>query len=135
MGNINKGLDSPSTIINKLGVNRLELRGFRKITGKDVHPYRCRYKDAREKVRKLNDNLNERSKAINYSSATDVEAIELMEITSEDIDTTFKGVERETPFIEVGERDKLLPLRELEGLDKQLRTIRGSLKCSNCKTY
>ena len=31
-------------------------------------------------------------------------------------------------FIEAGKRNKLLPLRELEGLDKQLRTIRGSLK-------
>ena len=52
-----------------------------------------------------------------------MEAIELMEITSKDIDTTVKGVEWETSFIEAGERDKLLPLRELEGLDKQLRTI------------
>ena len=42
-------------------------------------------------------------------------------------------MERETPFIEVGERDKLLPLRELEGLDKQLRTIRGSLKVAIAK--
>ena len=31
------------------------------------------------------------------------------------------------------ERDKLLPLRELEGLDKQLRTIRGSLKVAIAK--
>ena len=51
-----------------------------------------------------------------------------MEITSEDIDTTVKGVEREMPFIEAGERDKLLALRKLEELDEQLRTIRGSLK-------
>ena len=46
----------------------------------------------------------------------DVEAIELMEITSEDIDTTVTGVEQEMPFIEAGERYKLLPLRELEGI-------------------
>ena len=39
-----------------------------------------------------------------------------------------KDVEWVTSFIEAGERDKLLPLRELEVLDKQLRTIRGSLK-------
>ena len=64
--------------------------GFRNITDEDIHPYRSRYKDAREKVRKLNDNLNERSKAIESSSTTDAEAIELMEITSEDIDTTVK---------------------------------------------
>ena len=31
-------------------------------------------------------------------------------------------------FIEPGERDRLLPLRELQGLDKELRTIRRSLK-------
>ena len=36
-------------------------------------------------------------------------------------------------FIEPGERDRLLPLRELEGLDKQLRTIRGSLKVAIAK--
>ena len=30
-------------------------------------------------------------------------------------------------------RDKLLPLRELEGLDKQLRTIKGSLKVAIAK--
>ena len=56
-------------------------------------------------------------------------AIELMEITSEDIYiyTTVKGVEREVPFIEAGERDKL------EGLDKQLRTIRGPLKAAIVK--
>ena len=84
--------------------------GFRKITDEDVHPYRGRYKDAREQVRKLNDNLNERSNAIKSLSTMDTEAIELMKITSEDIDTTVKGVEWET-FIETGERHKLLPLR------------------------
>ena len=45
-----------------------------------------------------------------------------MEITSRDKDTAVKDVEQGTSFIEAGERDKLLPLREL---DKQLRTIRG----------
>ena len=56
-----------------------------------------------------------------------------MEITSEDIDTTVKGVERETPFIEAGEKDKLLALRKLEGLAKKHRTIRGSLKVAIAK--
>ena len=97
--------------------------GFTNVTNEDIHPYRARYKDAREKVRKLGDNLNERSKAIKSLSTMDAEAIELMEITSKDIDTTVKSVERETLFIEAGERDKLLPLRELEGLGKQLRTL------------
>ena len=63
----------------------------------------------------------------------DVEAIERMEMTSKDIDTTIKGVEQEMSFIEPGERDKLLPLRELEGLDKELRTIKGSLKVAIAK--
>ena len=106
---------------------------FRNITDEDINPYRSRYKDAREKVRKLDDNLNERSKAIKSLCTTDAEAIGLMEITSEDIDTTVKDVEQGTSAIEAGERDKLLPLRELEGLDKQLRTIRGSLKVAIAK--
>ena len=37
------------------------------------------------------------------------------------------------PYIESIEGDKLLPLRELEGLDKQLRTIKGSLKVAIAK--
>ena len=76
----------------------------------------------------LNENLDERSKAIESSTTTDAEAIEMIEVTSKDIDTTIKGVEQDTSFIEPSEKDKLLPLRELEGLDKQLRTIKGSLK-------
>ena len=107
--------------------------GFTNITDEDIRPYRARYEDAREMVRKLGDNLNERSKAIKSSSTTDAEAIELMEITSEDIDTTVKDVEQGTSFIEADERDKLLPLRELDGLDKQLRTISGSLKVAIAK--
>ena len=34
--------------------------GFTNITDEDIHPYRSRYKYARDKVRKLGDNLNER---------------------------------------------------------------------------
>ena len=45
-----------------------------------------------------------------------------MEMTSNDIDTTVRGIEQDTSFIEPGERDKLLPLKELQGLDKKLRT-------------
>ena len=133
LGNINEGLDSPSKMIKKVGVNRLRLMGFRNITDEDIYPYRARYKDAKEKVRKLNENLNERSKAIESSSTTDAEAIEMIEMTSKDIDTTVKGVEQDTSFIKPDDKDKLLPLRELEGLDKQLRTIRGSLKAAIAK--
>ena len=107
--------------------------GFRNITDEDIRPYRSRYKEAREKVRRLVDNLNERSKAIKSSSTTDAEAIELMEITSEDVERTVKNIEQGTSFIEAGERDKLLPLRDLDALDKQLRTIRGSLKVPSAK--
>ena len=57
----------------------------------------------------------------------------MIEVTSKDIDTTVKDVEQDTTFIEPDERDKLLPLRELEGLDQQLRTIKGSLKVAIAK--
>ena len=128
LGNIDKGLKS-LTEIRRLGISKLRLMGFRNITDEDTNPYRPKYKVAREEVMKLNENLDERSKAIESSSATDAEAIEMIEVTSKDID----GLEQETSFIEPSERDKLLPLRELEGLDKQLRTIKGSLKVAIAK--
>ena len=132
LGNINNRLKAPWEI-RKLGVSKLKLMGFESITDEDTYPYRNRYKKAREDVMKLNENLDERSKAIESSSTTDAETIEMIEVTSKDIDTTVKGVEQDTSFIEPSERDKLLPLRELEGLDKQLRTIKGSLKVAIAK--
>ena len=131
-GNINDRLKAPWEI-RRLGVTKLRLMGFTSITDEDTHPYRDRYKKAREDVMKLNDNLDERSKAIESSSTTDAEAIEMIEMTSKDIDATVKDVEQDTSFIEPSDRDKLLPLRELEGLDKQLRTIKGSLKVAIAK--
>ena len=128
LGNIDKGLKS-ITEISKLGVNRLRTMGFTNITYEDIQPYQPKFQKARDEARKLNEKLNERSKTLESSSTTDVEAIELMEMTSKDID----GLEQETSFIEPTERDKLLPLRELEGLDKQLRTIKGSLKVAIAK--
>ena len=128
LGNIDKGLKS-LTEMSKLGVNRLRTMGFTNITYEDIQPYQPRFQNARDEARILNEKLNERSKTLESSSTTDVEAIELMEMTSKDID----GLEQETSFIEPSERDKLLPLRELEGLDKQLRTIRGSLKVAIAK--
>ena len=56
----NEDIKSPSQIIEELGVNRLKSMGFRNRTDEDVHHYRHNYKIAREKVRKLNKNLNER---------------------------------------------------------------------------
>ena len=132
LGNINNRLKAPWEI-RKLGVSKLKLMGFTSITDEDTHPYRNRYKKAREDVMKLNENLDERSKAVKSSSTTDAETIEMIEVTSKDIDTTVKGVEQDTSFIEPSERDKLLPLRELEGLDKQLRKLKGSLKIAIAK--
>ena len=131
-GNIDNRLKAPWEI-RKLGVTKLRLMGFKNLTDEDTHPYRTKYKRAREVVMKLNENLDERSKAIESSSTTDAEAIEMIEVTSKDIDATVKDVEQDTSFIESSERDKLLPLRELEGLDKQLRTIKGSLKVAIAK--
>ena len=127
-GNINNRLKTLWEI-RRLGVVKLRLMGFRNLTDEDTNPYRTKYKVARDNVKKLNENLDERSKAIESSSTTDAEAIEMIEVTSKDID----GLEQETSFIEPSERDKLLPLRELEGLDKQLRTIKGSLKVAIAK--
>ena len=128
LGNIDKGLKS-LTEISKLGVNRLRTMGFTNITYEDIQPYQPKFRNARDEARKLNEKLDERSKTLESSSTTDVEAIELMEMTSKDID----GLEQETSFIEPTERDKLLPLRELQGLDKQIRTIKGSLKVAIAK--
>ena len=131
-GNINNRLKAPWEI-RKLGVAKLRLIGFRDITYEDINPYKPKFKRTREDVMKLNENLDERSKAIESSSTTDAEAIEMIEVTSKDIDATVKNAEQDTSFIESSERDKLLPLRELEGLDKQLRTIKGSLKVAIAK--
>ena len=131
-GNINNRLKAPWEIC-RLGVAKLKLMGFSNLTDEDTNPYRNKYKKAREGVMKLNENLDERSKAIESSSTTDAEAIEMIEMTFKDIDATVKDAEQDTSFIESSERDKLLPLRELEGLDKQLRTIKGSLKVAIAK--
>ena len=136
LGNINEGLDSPSKMIRKSGVNRLRLVDIRNIMDEDIYPYRARYKDTIEKVRKSNENFSERSKAIESSSTAGAGAIEMIKMTSKDIDTTVKGVELDTSFIKPDDKDKLLPLRELDGLDKQLRTIyKRIFEGSNCKTY
>ena len=78
LGNIKDGLLSPSKMIVKLGANRLKSIGFINITDEDIYPNRAQYKNAREKVRILNENLNERSKVIESSSTTDAEAIEIV---------------------------------------------------------
>ena len=62
-GNINNRLKAPWEI-RRLGVAKLRLMGFRTITDEDINPYRNKYKKARDDVMKLNENLDERSKAI-----------------------------------------------------------------------
>ena len=57
----------------------------------------------------------------------------MIEVISKDTNSTVKDVEQDTSFIEPGERNNLLALRELEGLDKQLRTVNGSLKVAIAK--
>ena len=69
--------------------------GFANTRDEDVQPHRAKYEKARKKLRKLDDTLNERSKDVESSSTTDAEAIEMIEITSKDIDTTVKGVEQD----------------------------------------
>ena len=132
LGNINERLKPPWEI-RKLGVAKLRSMGFTNVTDEDIQPHRTRYVKKRKELRKLDGTLNERSKAIESSSTTDAEAIEMIEMTSKEIDTTVKDVEQDTSFIKPDDRDKLLPLRELEGLDKQLRTIKGSLKVAIAK--
>ena len=132
LGNINERIKAPSEL-RRLSVAKLKAMGFTDITDQDTHPYRTKYKVARDKVKKLNENLDERSKAIESSSTKDAEAIEMIEVTSKDIDATVKDAEQDTSFIKPSERDNLLPLRELERLDKQLRTIKGSLKVAIAK--
>ena len=133
LDNINDGLKAPWDI-RRIRVKKLRLIGFRNLTYEDINPYDQKSKRVREEVIKLSKDLDERSKAIESPSTTDAQAIEMIEVTSKDIHTTVKNVEQNTSFTEPSERDKLLPLRELEGLDKQLRTIKVFEGCY-CKTH
>ena len=133
LGNIDEGLKTPWEIC-RIGVKKLNLIGFLNIMDEDINSYKQKYKSRQEEMlKKLDENLDGRSKAIESSSTTDAEAIEMIEVTSKDRGTSVKDVEQDTSFIEPSERDKLLPLRELEGLDEQLRTIKGSLKVAIAK--
>ena len=107
--------------------------GFRNITDEDINPSRPKYKKNRDNFIELEGALRKKLKAIESPSTTNAEAIEMIEMASKDIGTTVKDVEQDTSFIKPSDRDKLLPLRELEGLDKQLRTIKGSLKVEIAK--
>ena len=79
LGNINNRIKTPSEH-RRLSVAKLKAMGFTDITDEDTHPYRAKYLVARDKVKK--------SKAMESPSTTDAEAIEMIEVTSKDIDTT-----------------------------------------------
>ena len=75
LGNINERLKTPWEI-HRISVSKLKLMGFINITDEDIQPHRSKYKKRQEKrLRKLDENLHERSKAIESSSTTDAEAI------------------------------------------------------------
>ena len=63
LGNINEILKPPSEI-HRLGVAKLKSMDFINITDEDINPYKPKDKKARKKLRKLDENLDERSKAI-----------------------------------------------------------------------
>ena len=75
LGNIIERLKSHWEIL-RLGVAKLRSMGFTNITDKDTNPHRASYIKARKKLRKLDENFDERSKAILSPSTTDAEAIE-----------------------------------------------------------
>ena len=63
LGNINSRLKAPWEI-HKLGVSKLKSIGFINIMYEDINPYDRRFKRVREKDRKLDENLDKRSKEI-----------------------------------------------------------------------
>ena len=56
LGNINKRIKLPSEL-RRLNVAKLKVMGFTDITDEDTHLYRAKYLVARDKVKKLNENL------------------------------------------------------------------------------
>ena len=63
------------------------------MTSEDINPYMKRSVKKREKLKKLDEKLDEKSKAVGSPSTTNTEAIEMIDMPSEDIDTTVKDVE------------------------------------------
>ena len=74
LGNINDRIKPPSEL-RRLSVAKLKAMGFIDITDEDTHPYRTKYKVARDKVRKLDKHLDRRSKEIESSSTIDAELL------------------------------------------------------------
>ena len=61
LGNINKRIKPPSELW-RLSVAKLKVMGFTDIIDEDTHPYRAKYLVARDKVKKLNENLEKGQK-------------------------------------------------------------------------
>ena len=59
LGNIDNRIRPPSEL-RRLSVAKLKMMGFTDITDEDTHPYRAKYLVARDKVKKLNENLDEK---------------------------------------------------------------------------
>ena len=125
-----KGRDKPlmrkghlkpyKSLIRILGKNRIYNLGF------DVSEWPL----SRKQAIALNKAQEELPSALNITKADDIELQEIAEKASkstEDIISQIKDVQTDT--------DKLFehPLHELLGLDKQLRSIRGSLKVEVAK--
>ena len=53
---------------SEIRCKKLRLMGFRNLTDEDVQPHRPKYIKAREKIRKLDEKLDERSKMIESPS-------------------------------------------------------------------
>ena len=109
-------LKSVGMIADILGKNRLRRLGFNIPVGKLT---------ARQAIM-LNKNAEELPSESDITKADDIELQEMVEITS-GIISQIKDVQTDTE--DLFEH----PLRELLGLDKQLRTIRGSLKVEVAK--
>ena len=61
LGNINERLKAPWEIC-RIGVSKLKSMGFVNIMDENVQPHRLKYVKAGERIRKLDENLDERSK-------------------------------------------------------------------------
>ena len=109
-------LKSGGMLADILGINRLRRLGFNIPVGRIT---------ARQAVM-----LNKASEELpSESDITGVDDIELQEIAEKALGIIFQIKDVQTDTEDLFEH----PLRELQGLDKQLRSIRGSLKVEVAK--
>lgn len=118
---------SPKEYKKLFGVKFLRDLGFDPDSSKTAN------KIASKEAAKLNEKLDAIDTS-NIQSTSGQKALEMVVDVSDKVNDTIEKIEQETSFIDANEREQLLPLRELKGLDKQLRTISGSLKVSVAKS-